>query len=576
LIWELAAEQHAQVIFIEHRYEGLSKPSPKIPNCMAYSSSIQALADYANFIERYLFDEEENDTTTRETVAQSTKGRYRRPVIAFGGSYGGMLSAWMRMLYPALITGSIAASAPIWGFPRNFPDKIDSAWRVIRRGLELPYPPTAETETTTEHRPNYCATNLLASWPLMKLLATTSAGRNLLTKSFCLCDPLQSDQVHELLDWAQSPWFDLAEGSYPYPSNYITFALTHDENAVLPAWPLQAACWNASSLSSDFGIHFSGNLSDVRYEITYGGDGDNRTIGVDWNNATAPQSTLDRLVALDSVSSLLENVRKAVSVWFNVTKVLPCFNLTAAPSSFSNSNLLKHRKDKGLSESLYQQRPYRSSTQIQRRLISDEKNSTAACEEKMREGSWPSLCCNEGMNLIITEASGLGHDMLWPPSHPRGTKTHEDIIESVGNETVLPCDDPGGSFGYPQATADPWCTWYDVVFGGVHIKSHSNIVFSNGLLDPWSAAGVYASGMDPIPPKNSDLPMKQKTVPGLHVHNISDDGSMISIIMAYGGHHTDLMYSSAKDPPCIREGRRLEKKMIERWVNEWWDLYSIV
>jgi pimeloyl-ACP methyl ester carboxylesterase len=555
LIWELAAHFNAQVVFMEHRYEGMSMPDPGIPNCMAYSSSIQALADYANFIERRLFltnDDDNGEDTSR-----------RRPVIAFGGSYGGMLSAWLRMKYPNIVAGAIAGSAPIWGFPRTVPSKIDTAWQVVHRGLEQAYPPTDPKPDN-----NYCASNLLATWPLLQYLANSNRGKALLTETFRLCAPLE--QVDALLEWAQSPWFDLAESSFPYPSSYVVYALTHLDSVKLPAWPLQAACWNASRLHEDWGIRFEGNVSDVRYNVSYGDSGP--TLAVDWDKvsyASSFSNDSEKDWFSDSaVVGLLSSVRDAVSVWFNITQDLQCYDLSR---SAPNTAPLAKGNGKSLPQ-VANVSPLRGYARDQRKL--QENDNVEQCRERMADsGSWPALCCNEDINLIITEAQGLGRDYLWPPSHPRGTRTHADVVACAsGNDCDDFCADPQGIFGFPQTSPDPYSTWLDTYYGGLSIESASNIVFSNGLLDPWSAAGVYAAGMDPTIPSTGgdDWSLWQQPVPGLYVQNITDSSSsMIALVMAYGGHHTDLMFSSDLDPPSIREARRIEKQFIQQWIDEW-------
>ena len=67
---------------------------------ITWSSVEQALADYAVFL-----------TSLKQNYSLSDSNN---PIIAFGGSYGGILAAYMRFKYPNLVTGALAASATIF------------------------------------------------------------------------------------------------------------------------------------------------------------------------------------------------------------------------------------------------------------------------------------------------------------------------------------------------------------------------------------------------------------------------------------------------------------------------------
>ena len=84
------------MIFIEHRYWGKSFPQPAGSGRYEYLTVEQAMGDYAEI----LFQREKDS------------GGLLGPVIAVGGSYPGMLAAWMRIKYPHLVTGANGSSAP--------------------------------------------------------------------------------------------------------------------------------------------------------------------------------------------------------------------------------------------------------------------------------------------------------------------------------------------------------------------------------------------------------------------------------------------------------------------------------
>jgi hypothetical protein len=275
-------------------------------------------------------------------------------------------------------------------------------------------------------------------------------------------------------------------------------------------------------------------------------------LNVDWEIVRELETGGD--LVSSSVQGLLTSVRDAVAVWYNVTLDKPCFNTTPAENEYFESF-------SATASSTSVGRQLRPTTSASR----NESEPSQICNDKIAaEGSWAPLCCNEDMNLVIVATNGLGHDFYWPPRFPRGTKTYSDIVNYTTADDDEYCADPNDTFGYPTEH-DPWSTWLDLYYGGLRVGSHSNIIFSNGLLDPWSAAGVYASGKDPTPTIDGD-----SSYDGQMVQNITLDGSIVAVLIEFGGHHTDLMYSSPEhDPECVKEARWIETNHIHKWIDEW-------
>lgn len=205
-ILEIAPKFGALIIFAEHRFYGGSLPFGNRSFELEFVGLLtieQAFADYAVLL----------------THLKSSLRCERCPIIAFGGSYGGMLSAYMRAKYPHIIDGAIAASAPVYmnvpGFPRDFFfSRVTKDFRDIH--------PKCEQSV----RDGFIQLDLWAAQGL--------PGFQKISSIFQLCKPLKNgaDYQHLLL-WTRNAFTSLAMGDYPYPTTFI---------ANLPAFPVKSAC----------------------------------------------------------------------------------------------------------------------------------------------------------------------------------------------------------------------------------------------------------------------------------------------------------------------------------------------
>ena len=86
------------------------------------------------------------------------------------------------------------------------------------------------------------------------------------------------------------------------------------------------------------------------------------------------------------------------------------------------------------------------------------------------------------------------------------------------------------------------------LYGGYALPGRvSNIIFSNGALDPWHGGGLLL-------PKDTSR---------LHVHN---GNGVHSIFMKLGAHHLDLRGPHPDDPEEITRAREIEQTIIKGWI----------
>ncbi|EYB94805.1 hypothetical protein Y032_0167g134 [Ancylostoma ceylanicum] len=153
----LAKQYGAAAFALEHRFYGVSRPTPNqsVDN-LRYLSSHQALKDTAYFIQKM-------------TEKHKLKGARW---VTFGGSYAGALSLWFRQQYPHLIAGAVGSSAPL--------DAEFDFWGYLE---------VVEDALRSQHS-NECAENVRKGFQKMTSLMKTKEGREQLSKIFMLKAPL--------------------------------------------------------------------------------------------------------------------------------------------------------------------------------------------------------------------------------------------------------------------------------------------------------------------------------------------------------------------------------------------------
>eukprot|EP00793_Prasinoderma_coloniale_P001606 PRCOL_00003411-RA len=124
------------------------------------------------------------------------------------------------------------------------------------------------------------------------------------------------------------------------------------------------------------------------------------------------------------------------------------------------------------------------------------------------------------------------------------TEMHQPFTQGTAADMFYPLSAYNQTAAFASCQAQwgvtPRPLWAATTWWGSDLSRASNIVFSNGELDPWSAGGV--------------------------TKNVSLARDVTAVVLPNGAHHLDLMFAHKRDPPDAVEARRYELAAITRWI----------
>jgi len=204
------------ILYPEHRYYGESLPfgdkTFRKENMYGLTVS-QAMEDFIAILQ-----------DVKAQYYPTGAGRSHPPhprVLAFGGSYGGMLSAWLRVRYPHVIYAAYAASAPVHTDLKTDEEQF-GFFDVVLNDFSGALPD------------ELCTKQLGLAFTALRSKGATDAGRLEVSKSLGLCDVLKSpEDVRQTQFWIVQAMVAMSMLDYPEASNFMSD---------MPAWPVATSC----------------------------------------------------------------------------------------------------------------------------------------------------------------------------------------------------------------------------------------------------------------------------------------------------------------------------------------------